>query len=76
MYHPPTGKPHMLIEIGKEGGSLEGRIAELVDGPQDAVCWNCTGERQNKPLVGMTILWDLGPSGGGWTGALLRRQPA
>jgi len=72
MLHPQTGAAHMIIEIADKNGELEGRIAELADGPADAVCWNCVGERKNQPLAGMVILWDVTPVSGGWNAVILR----
>ncbi len=73
IYHPQGGQPHMIVEIEDKSGTLQGKIVELVDGPQDAVCWSCTGENHNKPLVGMKILWDARWDGKGWSGGYLLR---
>ena len=53
-----TGKEKSLIRISDSGGVLTGRIEKLLDPatPPDAVCKECSDERKDKPLVGMTII--------------------
>jgi uncharacterized protein (DUF2147 family) len=53
-----TGKEKSLIRISDSGGVLSGRIEKLLDPatPPDAVCKECTDERKDQPLVGMTII--------------------
>lgn len=65
-----SGKPKALIEIRERDGTLEGRIVELFREPgeePDPVCAQCTDERKDQPIVGMTILSGLRASGGQWS---------
>jgi len=65
-----TGEAKALIQITESGGKLEGKIIKLLksdDGP-NPVCKECDGERKNKPIEGMTILWGLSKDGDEWNG--------
>jgi uncharacterized protein (DUF2147 family) len=65
-----TGQPKALIQITESGGKLEGKVIKVInsdDGP-NPVCKSCDGERKNKPVEGMTILWGLSKDGDGWSG--------
>lgn len=61
-----TKKEKSLIRITETGGVLTGRLEKLLDPatPADAVCKECTDERKDKPLVGMTLLRDVRQSEG------------
>jgi uncharacterized protein (DUF2147 family) len=66
-----TKKPKSIVAITEEDGKLEGRIEELLDPNRpepDPVCKKCEGERKNKPIRGMKILWGVKKSGDTWTG--------
>ena len=54
-----TGEAKSHIEIFEQNGKLHGKIVKLLRKPADTVCENCTGSKQNQPLVGMIILSDL-----------------
>jgi uncharacterized protein (DUF2147 family) len=47
-----------LVRIVDAGGVYTGRVEKIVDpdAPKDAVCKDCTDDRKDKPIVGMTIL--------------------
>ena len=65
-----TGQAMALIQITESGGKLEGKIIKVLksdDGP-NPVCKACDGERKNKPVEGMTILWGLSKDGDEWNG--------
>ena len=51
-------KEKSLIRIGEAGGVLTGKLEKLLDPatPPDAVCKECTDERKDKPILGMTIV--------------------
>jgi len=53
-----TKKEKSLIRITESGGVLTGKLEKLLDPatPADAVCKECTDERKDKPLVGMTLI--------------------
>jgi len=68
-----SGKEKSLIRISDSGGVLTGRIEKLLDPatPPDAVCKECTDERKDKPVVGMTIIRNVRPDDGDsgvWSG--------
>ena len=46
------------MRIVEAGGVLTGRIEKLLDpdAKPDAVCDECTDERKDKPIVGLTII--------------------
>jgi uncharacterized protein (DUF2147 family) len=51
-------KEKSLIRITESGGVLTGKIEKLLDPttPADPVCKDCSDERKDKPILGMTIL--------------------
>ena len=59
-----TKKEKSLIRIGDSGGVLTGRLEKLLDPatPPDAVCKECTDERKDKPIVGMTLIRNVKPN--------------
>jgi len=64
-----TKQPKALIRISDQGGALVGRIEKiLVPNAGDAVCDQCTDQRKDKPIQGMTILSGLKKDGQEWTG--------
>jgi uncharacterized protein (DUF2147 family) len=63
-----TGKMRSQVEIYEQGGKLFGKIVGLSE-PTDTqgkpkTCKACTGADKDKPIVGLVIIKDLGPSGG------------
>ena len=59
-----TGKPKSVVEIEQApDGTFTGKVAEVLQSDQgpDPICTACDGERKDKPIKGMTILWDLKP---------------
>jgi uncharacterized protein (DUF2147 family) len=52
-------KEKWQLEIYEKDGRLEGRYVKLSTMPEDSICRTCREERQNQPLMGMVILWDL-----------------
>lgn len=62
-----TKQAKALVQISESGGVLSGKIVKLFANP-DAKCDKCDGERKDKPVQGMTILWDLKKSGDSWEG--------
>lgn len=55
------GKPKSHIEIKKLNGYYQGEVIQLLEGATLKTCTKCKGERQNKPIEGMVIMWDLSP---------------
>jgi len=69
-----TGRVKSIVEITQTtNGTLSGRVVEVLqsDRGPNPVCDKCSGERRNKPITGMTILWDLKPDGNEWAGGTI-----
>jgi len=66
-----TGKPTSVVRIVEKDGKLVGTVESLVLAPNEdpnPLCTKCEGERKDKPIIGMTILWDLARDGNEWSG--------
>jgi len=66
-----THQPKAIVEIGEHDGVLSGKIVKLFRKPgEDPAprCKECSGERHDQPVLGMTILWNLRHDGDVWTG--------
>jgi uncharacterized protein (DUF2147 family) len=65
-----THKPKSVVQISEKGGKLEGKVLQVFDSEQGPhpLCHACEGERKNKPIEGMTILWDVTKDGDVWDG--------
>jgi uncharacterized protein (DUF2147 family) len=66
-----THKPRALVRIEEHGSVLSGRVVKLFRDPGEdpnPVCVDCSGERHNQPVLGMTILWDFRAHDGSWSG--------
>lgn len=63
-----TGKEKSHVEIYEKDGKLYGKIVKLLLNPQTTLCEVCEGERKNKPLVGMLVIYDMRKSGDKWEG--------
>jgi uncharacterized protein (DUF2147 family) len=61
-----------FVRISESGGVYTGKVEKLVDPSKpDAKCSDCSDERKDKPIVGMTILRDIKPDPddrGSWVG--------
>lgn len=68
-----TGKVKSIVEITDNGGTLRGRVVEILqsDRGPNPTCDKCKGENKDKPVKGMTILWGLKPGGEGWEGGTI-----
>jgi len=65
-----THETKSIVEITENGGLLEGKVLQVLKsehGPHP-VCVKCDGERKNKPIEGMTIMWGLKKDGDEWSG--------
>ena len=60
-----TKKEKSLVRIVESGGVYTGRVEKVIDpdSPKDAVCKDCTDDRKDKPVVGMTIIRNMKASG-------------
>jgi uncharacterized protein (DUF2147 family) len=53
-----TKKEKSFVRIVEANGVYTGRVERIVDpdAPKDAVCKDCSDERKDQPVLGMTIL--------------------
>ena len=53
-----TKKEKSLVRIVEANGVYTGKVEKVLDpeAPKDAVCKDCTDDRKDKPVVGMTII--------------------
>jgi uncharacterized protein (DUF2147 family) len=53
-----TKKEKSFVRIVETGGIFSGKVEKIVDpdAPKDAVCKDCSDDRKDKPILGMTIL--------------------
>lgn len=66
-----TGKERSIVRITEMNGELQGVVEQIFDQPGDDpkhLCDKCKGDRKDKPIVGMTILWGLKHKGNEWSG--------
>ena len=61
-----TKKEKSLVRIVESGGVYTGKVEKEIDpdSPKDATCKDCTDERKDKPVVGMTIIRNMKASAG------------
>ena len=66
-----TGKPRGLVRIIEADGEYQARVEKTFPKPgedSNPKCEKCEGPRQNKPVIGMTILWGLKKQGDEYQG--------
>jgi uncharacterized protein (DUF2147 family) len=66
-----TGKERSFVRITESNGVFEGKVEKIYHQPGDDpehLCKECEGERKDKPIIGMTILWGLKKDGEQYTG--------
>ena len=71
MIDDETNTPRGIVEVTQVNGELQGAFVQAYPRRGEdlnAVCFKCEGERKDKPIVGMVILWGLKPSGADWSG--------
>ena len=53
-----TKKEKSLVRIVESNGVYSGKVEKIIDpdAPKDAVCKDCSDERKDKPVLGMTII--------------------
>ena len=69
-------KDKSLVRIVETNGVYTGKVEKIVDpdSPKDATCKECSDDRKDKPIVGMTIITDVkqDPEEPGlWNGGLI-----
>jgi uncharacterized protein (DUF2147 family) len=65
-----TGNPKSIVQITQVGDELQGKVLQVLQSDQgpNPVCKECTGERKDQPVTGMTILWGMKQDGDVWDG--------
>ncbi|RNF85154.1 DUF2147 domain-containing protein [Montanilutibacter psychrotolerans] len=66
-----TGNPKSVVEIyAARDGSVAAKVNEVLqsDRGPNPVCDKCSGDRQNKPVKGMVIMWGVRQRGNSWEG--------
>ena len=70
-----TGKVKSIVEISQAAnGTLTGKVVDILhsDKGPNPVCDGCEGVNKNKPVKGMTILWNLKADGANkWSGGTI-----
>jgi uncharacterized protein (DUF2147 family) len=56
-----TKKDKSLVRIVETGGVYTGKVEKFLDpeSPKDAVCKDCSDDRKDKPILGMTIIRNM-----------------
>ena len=66
-----TGQSRGLVRIREVNGQYEGKVEKIFPKPgeeSNPKCEKCEGNRQNQPVIGMTILWGLAKQGDEYQG--------
>jgi uncharacterized protein (DUF2147 family) len=67
-----TNKPRALVQIFVRNGLLYGRVTDILDARYaTARCQDCSGDRQNQPVLGLEIIRDMRPDGDRWDGGTI-----
>jgi uncharacterized protein (DUF2147 family) len=54
------GKPLALIKVETVGGQVQGALTASLRGEDpNRLCVKCSGDKQNKRIIGMQVLWGL-----------------
>ena len=56
-----TGKEKSLVRIVETGGVYTGKVEKFLDPDtaKDAVCKDCSDDRKDKPILGLTIIRNM-----------------
>lgn len=68
-----TGKEKSHVKIYEtKNGTLQGEVVKiLTPGKENAKCTDCKGDKKDKPINGLTMLWGMKKDGDGWTGGTI-----
>lgn len=64
-----THQPSSVVQITESNNKLYGRIVKIYPkngNKSDSICSKCPGDLHNKPVLGMTFMWDLVKDNDGW----------
>ena len=56
-----TGEAKSHVEIYEQDGEYFGKVVKLLKSDPGTLCDECTGDKKNKPVMGMVILEKLKP---------------
>ena len=62
-----TGEPKSHVQIYEKDGKFYGKIVKLLPAATTDICNDCPGDKKDKPLIGLDILWDLKPYKDYWS---------
>ena len=65
-----TKKPKSIVRIVERDGALQATVERFLDPAADPAkkCSECSDERKDKPILGMTIMSGLKKDGESWSG--------
>src|SRR2546428_2147780 len=69
-----TGEERAIIKVWRENAELFGKIEKVIPKAGRKVkttCDNCSGDKKNQPINGMTIMWGLTEQDGAWVGGYI-----
>ncbi len=62
------GKPSSHIQIQEVNGEISAKIIKIFDVEETVVCELCKGDKKDKPVLGMEIIYDMSKNGNVWQG--------
>lgn len=62
-----TGEPKSHVEVYEKGGKFFAKVVKLLPAATTDKCNDCPGDKKDKPLIGLDILWDLKPYKDYWS---------
>lgn len=62
------GKDKSHLEVYEIEGKLHGKLIKLLDAAEGDKCLACQGDKKNKPLVGMELIWGMKSKKGSYSG--------
>ncbi|WP_296149419.1 DUF2147 domain-containing protein [uncultured Flavobacterium sp.] len=64
-----TGAAKSIVEIYESNGKIYGKVLQILEkGKEDKVCEECKGDKKNKPIKGMVIIYGLTKNDDEWDG--------
>ena len=64
-----TKKVKSHIQIYEKNGIYYGKVIKISNpAKRNSVCDKCKGEKHNKPIMGLVIMWDLKKNGNKYSG--------
>jgi hypothetical protein len=67
MAYDDDGKPGAVFYFYENNGAYEGRLVKKIvhpeDPPENPLCTRCPGEKKDKPIEGLAIVWGMKRSG-------------